>query len=79
MIEDPPHTVDVEAPGTALACAIKALATRQPKLMHSEVWQGLNAEVERRAGGTPEHSIRLSRRAWDKLPDAVRGYLSMQR
>ena len=77
MTEDPPLTVDVEAPGTALMCALKALATRQPKLVHPEVWQSLSAEAQRRAGGTPEHSIRLSWRAWDRLPDTVRGYLSM--
>jgi hypothetical protein len=72
-------TIDVHAPGTALTYAIKALAERQPKLMHLEVWRSLHAEVERRAAGTPECAITLSRRAWDKLPDSVRGYLSITR
>jgi hypothetical protein len=72
-------TIDVQAPGTALTYAIKALAGRQPKMMHLEVWQSLNAEVERRTAGTPECAIRLSQRAWDKLPDSVRAYLSINR
>jgi hypothetical protein len=77
---EPVHldTVDVRAPGAALTSAIKAMTTRSWKVLHREVWRQFNLEETRRGQGLDEDTIRLTRRAWDKLPDTIRGYISMK-
>ena len=70
--------VDVSAPGAALTSAIKAMNTRSWKLLHRDAWRQLNAEEDRRGRGSTEDTIRLTRQAWNDLPDMIRGYLSVK-
>ena len=72
-------TVDVRAPGAALTSAIKAMTSRSWKLLHREVWRQFNLEEDRRARGLGEDTIRLTRQAWNNLPDTIRGYISVKR
>jgi hypothetical protein len=75
-----PHvdTVDVSAPGAALTSAIKAMNSRSWKVLHREAWRQLNVEEDRRGRGLTEDTIRLTREAWNKLPDTIRGYISLK-
>jgi hypothetical protein len=70
-------TVDVRAPGAALTSAIKAMTSRSWKVLHREVWRQFNLEQDRRGQGLDEGAIRLTRQAWNNLPDTVRGYISL--
>jgi hypothetical protein len=70
-------TVDVTAPGAALTSAIKAMTSRSWKVLHREAWRQLNLEEDRRGQGLSEGTIRLTRRAWNNLPDTIRGYISV--
>lgn len=76
-----PHvdTVDVSAPGAALTSAIKAMmSSRSWKVLHLEAWRQLNVEEDRRGRGLTEGTIRLTRQAWNNLPDSIRGYISVK-
>lgn len=75
-----PHvdTVDVSAPGAALTSAIKAMSSRSWKVLHREAWRQLTLEEDRRGQGATEGTIRLTRHAWNKLPDTIRGYVSVK-
>lgn len=77
MIRPHVDTVDVRAPGAALTSAIKAMNTRSWKVLHREAWRQLNVEEDRRGRGLTEDTIRLTREAWNKLPDTIRGYISL--
>jgi hypothetical protein len=70
--------VDVSAPGSALTSAIKAMSTGPWKVLHREAWRQLRSEEDRRSQGLTEGTIRLTRRAWNKLPDTIRGYVSVK-
>jgi hypothetical protein len=70
-------TVHVSAPGAALTSAIKAMTTRSWKVLHREVWHQFNLEQDRRGQGLDEGTIRLTRQAWNNLPDTIRGYISL--
>jgi hypothetical protein len=70
--------VDVSAPGTALTSAIKAMNNRSWKVLHREAWRQLNLEEDRRGQGLTEGTIRLTRQAWNNLPDTIRGYISVK-
>ena len=70
-------TVDVSAPGAALTSAIKAMTSRSWKVLHREVWRQFNLEQDRRGQGLDEGAIRLTRQAWNNLPDTIRGYISV--
>jgi hypothetical protein len=72
-----PDTVHVSAPGAALTSAIKAMTTRSCKVLHREVWRQFNLEQDRRGQGLDEGTIRLTRQAWNNLPDTIRGYISL--
>lgn len=76
----PPHVdaVDVSAPGAALTSAIKAMTHRSWKVLHREAWRQLNLEEDRRGQGLTEGTIRLTRQAWNNLPDTIRGYISVK-
>jgi hypothetical protein len=70
--------VDVSAPGSALTSAIKAMSTGSWKVLHREAWRQLRSEEDRRGQGLTEGTIRLTRRAWNNLPDTIRGYVSVK-
>jgi hypothetical protein len=70
-------TVDLTAPGAALTSAIKAMTSKSWKVLHREAWRQLNLEEGRRGQGLSEGTIRLTRQAWNNLPDAIRGYISV--
>jgi hypothetical protein len=78
MIRPHVDTVDVSAPGAALTSAIKAMNNRSWKVLHREAWRQLNVEEDRRGRGLTEDTIRLTREAWNKLPDTIRGYVSLK-
>jgi hypothetical protein len=75
-----PHldTIHVSAPGAALTSAIKAMNSRSWKVLHREAWRQLRSEEDRRGQGLTEGTIRLTRRAWNNLPDTIRGYVSVK-
>ena len=78
MLRPQVDTVDVTAPGAALTSAIRAMNRKSWKVLHREAWRQLNVEEDRRGRGLTEDTIRLTREAWDKLPDTIRGYISVK-
>ena len=72
-----PDTVHVSAPGAALTSAIKAMNGRSWKVLHREAWRQLTLEEDRRGRGLTEETIQITRQAWDRLPDTIRGYISV--
>lgn len=78
MVRPDVDTVDVSAPGAALTSAIKAMNGRSWKVLHREAWRQLNVEEDRRGRGLTEGTIRLTRQAWNNLPDTIRGYVSVK-
>lgn len=78
MVRPDVDTVDVSAPGAALTSALKAMNSRSWKVLHREAWRQLNVEEDRRGRGLTEDTIRLTRQAWNNLPDTIRGYVSVK-
>lgn len=78
MLRPHAETVHVSAPGGALTSAIKAMNSRSWKVLHREAWQQLTLEEDRRGRGLTEATIPLTLRAWNSLPDTIRGYISVK-